>query len=343
MKYFLLAALLCFSSNSMASRIPRNMDIVVQPTKTAKLRKYSDLENKKVLVTDTILPAGTVINVEVDSPLMYQWVQNDRGQTFQTSFPYFNSKIKNIPDDFALPPLERERILSTTFQIQIMDLNPSQIVSTLYPQTLPDGVDKVDVSLPWDSFNPNGTWAYAVQKGLDHQLNKTLVNNPPRDILDFCPRFDSLEKKDKMNFWILLLAHIADWESRFVPLTASDEGIFDSDKKGVISSGLMQISLLSVQSSCYQARGCNLIRNQNDLFDPNRNLQCTLGVMSCLSENAGCISCKKDGRWRGIAQYWSTLQTAREVPCAICPGGKAIIGKKQEIQTSLKTSAPFCF
>lgn len=341
MKLFALCLLLFSSASGFAQNT--NFEIIVQPDKPAKLRKYSEMDNKKVLVTDTIVPPGTIIHSDIDHPLLYQWVLNDRGQIFQTSMPYYRSKVIKLPDDFPLDPNEKERILRSEFPVNVMDLNPALIVSTLYPQNLPSGVDKIDVLLPWEAFNPKGTWAYAIQKAMANPSNEWLVNNPPRDVVDFCPRYSGLAEKEKTNFWALLISHISDWESRFVPLTASDEGIFDPSKRGVISSGLTQISLRSAQASCYQARGCNAIKNQTDLFDPAKNLQCAVGVMSCLSENASCLSCKQNGRWKGIAQYWSTLQTAREVPCSICPGGKAFIGKKLEIQTSLKTSAPFCF
>src|SRR5690606_12093165 len=111
---------------------------------------------------------------------------------------------------------------------------------------------------------------------------------------------------------------------------------YDDANKGIISSGLTQISIASTRAACYQSRGCTLVRNQEDLFNPDRGLRCSVGIMSCLVESGGCLSCKKNGSWYGIARYWSTLRDPYEIKCPSCPGGKITIGKKPQILSLLR-------
>lgn len=330
-----------------AKKIPENINVTISSTAGAKARVYKEMNdngtNRQVLVVDTILPQLTELEVKISEPLLYQWVLNAQGFIINGSMPYFKTKVLSLPDSFPIDPTEKQRLLTTTFYLHVTDVDPSRIVSILFKDSLPSGVEKVPHPLPWDTYNPSGTWAHAVQKGFAVNKNVWLLTEPPRDVLDFCPRFESLTSEQRSYFWMSLIAKISYYESLFIPITASDEGRFDPGKVGVISSGLTQISLKSSQATCYQERGCAIIKNQDDLFNPDKNLRCAIGIMSCLAETADCISCKSNGRWQGIAKYWSTLQDKREVPCPTCAGGKVTIGLKKEIQEALKTEAAFCF
>jgi hypothetical protein len=321
------------------------MDLPVPAGKLAKLRVYEEMQDggvkRQVLVGKHLIPEGSLVELQLDEPLLHRWLLDDRGKIVQSSMPYFSAKVKNLPDSFL--PGERDEILAGNFFVHIRDFDSALIVAAIYRDQLPDGVAKVSHALAWDAFNPQGTWGYAVQKALRKKENSFFVKNPPRDMEDFCPRFASLGEGEREVFWIALFNEIARHESAFIPLTASDEGAYDPANKGVISSGLTQVSLRSSKASCYQARGCNLVKKQNDLFDPDKNIRCAVGIMSCLSESAGCLSCKKSGKWKGIAAYWSTLRDPYEVTCTKCPSGKVTIGKKPEIKQALKTSAGFCF
>jgi hypothetical protein len=233
--------------------------------------------------------------------------------------------------------------LGKDFYVHVMDLDAALLVSTLYRDSLPKGVERVSYPFAWNAFNPQGTWAYALQKGLGLKSNRFLLESPPRDMEDFCPRFASLGKSEREIFWIAFFNEVVRYESAFIPLTASDEGQYDSGNKGIISSGLTQVSLRSSRASCYQARGCGLVKNQNDLFDPAKNLQCAVGIMSCLSESAGCLSCKRGGKWKGIAAYWSTLRDPYQVNCPSCSTGKVTIGMKPQIREAMRAQAAFCY
>jgi len=333
-----------FASIALAFTLP------MPEGRIASLRQYEALKDgevtRQVLVVKQSLPGASVVQIEVNSPLQYQFVPtvvNGEQKIVQHSAPIFRTKVLSIPDSAPLDGATRERILKSNYFVSIRDLDAAAIVRHLFKDSLPSGVTKVPHSFAWDSHNPQGTWAHALRLALRRGDNSHLRDKAPRDVADFCPRFSGLTVQQKEIFWIALVNQVARFESSFVPLTASDEGRYNPGSKGVISSGLTQISIASTRNACYQARGCNVIRNQNDLFNPGRELQCTIAIMSCLAERADCISCKSGDKWVGVAAYWSTLRTPYTLPCPTCNGGSVTVGKKLQIQEAMKSAASFCF
>ncbi|HEY8278807.1 MAG TPA: hypothetical protein VIH99_04245 [Bdellovibrionota bacterium] len=333
---------------TLSAKAEQKLETLTPSNRFSTARVYSELPDpegvrRQVLVVDTRIPGPARVEIDLDAPLHFQWYQNERSRVVQTSFPYFATRILTLPANAGLSPEEKERLLAGTFYFSIGDLSPANVISHTFNTDLPSGGHKPILRLPWDAYNPKGTWGFSIEQALEFATNTFLLDAPPGDIVDFCPKFATLDRPHKVHFWQALVTHISELESSYIPYCASDEGKYNPEAKGVISSGLVQISLLSIKNACYQSRGCNLISTQEDLYDPDKNLKCGLGVMSCLASR-GCISCKDDaGKWTGIAAYWSTLRTPYEVPCNSCATGKVRVGFKPEIQQSLKTSAPYCF
>ncbi len=327
----------------------RPLDTATPTTRLAAARFYRDMPDDQgvrqhTLVVDTKLPGPTRVRIDLDQPLLYQYYLNDQGKVVQTSNPYYAAKILSIPDSANLKPEDKKRLLDGTFYFNVSDLTPSLVVSQTFNADMPAGGHRPILPLGWDAYNPKGTWGNGIQEALGESYNAFLLDNPPSDMKDFCPKFSSLDRSHKIHFWQALITKISDLESSYLPYCASDEGKYNPEAKGVISSGLVQISIKSVMNACYQSRGCTEIRNQDDLFDPSKNLHCGLGVMSCLATKGSCLSCKDaTGAWMGIAAYWSTLRDPHEVPCSTCPSGHVRVGFKPEIQASLKSSAGYCF
>lgn len=334
------AIIVAFFTFNARAEAPAFLDLTITRTAGVNLRlpesRTVNGSVREVLILKASAPKGTVLRAELRGYRQYQWVPS--GQHFvQSSFPWFSVEVISLPEGG-----DRE-LLGKKFFAPILELPTAKVVAALFDEPLPEGTEKLAHVLPWDAYNPQGTWGFYVHQALDRDVNAFLVQNPPRDVTDFCPRFDSLPMMERVHFWASLVAEIAARESAFVPLTATDEGRYDAGNKGIISTGLTQLSLLSTKASCYQKRGCAEVASQQDLFDPKKNLQCSVAVMSCLTESGDCLSCQRDGGWRGIARYWSTLREPYEVNCPTCPGGKITIGKKREIQAALRRSAAFCF
>lgn len=345
----MLPCLLAILSFPLSSHAERLLDTATPSTRASAARAYREMPDdtgvqRETLVVDTKLPVSIPLRIDLDQPLLYQWYLNDQGKVVQSSNPYYAAKILSIPDSAGLKPDDKQRLLNGTFYFTISDLNPPRVVSQTFDGELPSGAHKPILPLPWDSYNPKGTWGYALEQALDQPYNSFLLDAPPSDMKDFCPKYSSLDKAHKVHFWQALVTQVSDLESSFLPYCASDEGKYNPNAKGVISSGLVQISILSIKAACYQSRGCTEIRSQDDLFDPAKNLHCGLGVMSCLVTRGSCLSCQDSaGAWTGIAAYWSTLRAPHDVPCSTCPSGHVRVGFKPEIQASLKTSASYCF
>jgi hypothetical protein len=321
------------------------LEFTVPSEKKARLRfvesRMDGNERKNVLVALGEIPGGSLVKMVDLEPILFQWVLNDLGKIIQSTMPYFRLRVLSISEPNEISDELKQKILSQEFHVHIRDLNAATIVARIFSDSLPDGTEKIVGPFLWDEFNPKGTWAYSISKGLNMNSNLHLLNRAPTDILDFCPRYFSLDKNLKEKFWIALLNQVVKFESAFIPHTASDEGRYDPKSKGVISSGLTQISIRSSKQECYQIRGCSSVRSQGDLYHPNKNLGCAVAIMSCLAERDSCVSCK-DGNWKGIARYWSTLRDPYEVKCDVCPGGKITVGKKPDILSALKVTANFC-
>lgn len=346
MKNILAIALLMLGAHD--AHALRKLETATPGTRLSAARLYREMPDaqgvqREVLVAELRIPGPARAEIDLDSPLFFQWFLNDRGQVVQSSFPYFATRILSLPASADLSPADRQRLLSSVFYFSITDLNPALIVSTTFNAELPAGGSKPILPLLWDAHNPKGTWGYAVNRALHGSTNLHLLDNPPADIVDFCPKFRSLGRPHRVHFWQALASEISTRESAHIPYCASDEGKYNPGAKGVISSGLLQLSIRSVGNACYQARGCSVIKAQQDLFDPAKNLHCGIAVMSCLA-NRGCISCKTpEGAWTGVAAYWSTLREPYTVPCAHCPSGTVRVGFKPEIRESLKRTASYCF
>jgi len=346
MNKFLLG--MAFFSYTVQAQAVQKFTTATPSTRTSSARVYREMPDDKgvmqrVLVVDMKVPGPAQVEIDLDASLMFQWYQNDKNKVVQYSYPYYQVKFLSVPS--SVTPADKAKLLSGVFYMTLSDLNGVRIVNALYNENLPSGGKKPIAKLPWDAYNPKGTWGWAIQETLEQPQIKHLLDTPPADLLEFCPKFKTISRDQKIHFWQSMINEVSSRESGFIPMCASDEGKYNPAAKGVISSGLVQISLASVtKNACYQARGCTVIRTQDDLFDPAKNLACGLAVMSCLAARASCISCKNAaGAWDGIAAYWSTLRDPHEVPCAICESGKVRVGYKPEIKVALKTGASYCF
>lgn len=300
----------------------------------------------QALVSAGTLPTGTKLEFLDKRPHLSKYILVKEGEAEKLKPQgklVFWMKVVSLPKKISAT--EKQRLLGNAVYITLKDIRTPALVKQLYSEKIPAGGKKVPYRLPWDYYHSTGLWSYTVQDSLRTQENFHLVQNAPADVIDFCPTYSSLREDKKEIFWIALVSQIAALESSFNPLTAADEGRFNANSVGIFSSGLTQISIGSSKHACYQARGCNNVQDQSDLFDPSKELRCTVAVMSCLVEMGSCLSCQDpvDQRWRGMAAYWSTMRSPYTVDCPTCKGGKATIGKKAKVQEMVRKAAPFCF
>ena len=156
----------------------------------------------------------------------------------------------------------------------------------------------------------------------------------------YCPKYDSLNKEDKANFYAHVLTSLANEESDgFTVDMEYDEGKTSRKLAGVTSTGLLQLSVPSVLQPLYQNAGCP-VKKGADLKIPEKNLYCGVAMMKALVGRDGCITCKKGKRNKGMSAYWSVMRK----PYSIRSGFKTIkLGKSHLIARNIKTQMPNCF
>ena len=306
------------------------------------------LEEQPVILTGKSIPAGTKLQFDQGYPIFNSFSPTEiKGvrAPVRHKAGLFPLRITFLPRSFRISVEERNKLLETTIYASLREISEGIPVRKLYAEKIPAGSARIPFRFTWDWYNPTGLWSLTVQESLRAFENRHLVDNAPADVVDFCPNFFSLDLTKKEFFWIALLSEIAGLESSYNPLTAADEGRFNANSAGITSSGLTQISLDSTRQECYQARGCTAVKTQGDLFNPTRELRCSVAVMSCLVERGACISCQnpEDQKWKGMAAYWSTLRSPYTVDCPTCTNQKITVGKKAQVVREMSEAAPFCF
>lgn len=166
---------------------------------------------------------------------------------------------------------------------------------------------------------PNKAW---------NDLALTAINNHatgmlgvvPKDVAEFCPNYVTLSAGDRKKFYIMLLSALAKFESNYKPTTTYTEKFEDAKGRRVVSAGIFQ---LSVESG--NGYYCNLKKTE-DLFDPPTNFNCAARIMNKWIVTDKLIGAHAEGRWKGMARYWSPFRNfdrkkamqARTKSLAIC-------------------------
>lgn len=135
-----------------------------------------------------------------------------------------------------------------------------------------------------------------------------------KDVTDFCPAYFSLDRDQKIGFWVYLVSAIAKYESAFDPTCRFKEPGMGNDPvthQSVYSEGLLQ---LSYQDSLgykfcdefdWAADSKLGTKDPNrTILDPFKNLSCGIRILNSIVARKGLIAF--DG-----GHYWSTLQPKR--------------------------------
>jgi hypothetical protein len=155
----------------------------------------------------------------------------------------------------------------------------------------------------WEGKQRDGAlWSAYVYKQID-VLGKNLVAKNPSDIAAFCANYPNLSADDKKNFWVYLISAMSEKESNHNPASQYTEAFNDQNGNRVVSRGLLQISIESGN-----AYGCGF-KNESELHDPYKNLDCGLRILNRWLGQDGRLAGRVNGAWRGGARYWSVLRS----------------------------------
>ena len=157
----------------------------------------------------------------------------------------------------------------------------------------------------WAKKKPDGSWTAAAEAAV---RASNLPKAVPADIARFCPGYASQPEGARVQFWVGLLSAIAKPESNFKPETKYRESFVGADGQLVISRGLLQLSIESVNQKKYS---CN-IQEAEDLHDPAINLQCGVRILNAWVKDDNVIATYGSDAPRGGGRYWSTLRESKK-------------------------------
>lgn len=156
----------------------------------------------------------------------------------------------------------------------------------------------VKYAAAWDGKVPD-TWTPMLVKILtDH--GQLLLKKDIKDAAKYCPKFNSLNYKDRMQVYVALFSKMSQYESNFKPETKFTEGFKDSKGKYVISRGLLQLSVESANQSAY---GCGA--TTTNLHDVKFGLTCGVKIGAHWIVKDGYMGSTLSSGQKGIARYWS--------------------------------------
>ncbi|NRA63951.1 MAG: transglycosylase SLT domain-containing protein [Pseudobacteriovorax sp.] len=125
----------------------------------------------------------------------------------------------------------------------------------------------------------NPEWNSAIGAALLKESSEILLNKktpiPDPEIFEICPRYQSLNPKQRIAFWTFLFAAMTKFESNFNPMALAP-----NDGGGNDSIGLLQLSYEDmVWASDW---GCHVDRQKpgRKLTDPAANLECAVAIMA---------------------------------------------------------------
>lgn len=326
-----------FKNQSIKSKTTGRAELRTRVFESSKLPKkypFNFFLKKKISV-----PKGSTFTYDPHRLLEFPYFRNSSGKIKKSSGRYFGPLVfTKIPGKSAA---EISQINSMKLYIFENKMNFTSLNKKLY--SVGDQYDEFDFSekVRWDDRGHTANWS-KMAKSLVLENGVKLIESPPSDIDQFCPGYEGASDKNKAEFWVHLMAAIAEYESNFQPGRVNDESAFGSGQEDVVSRGLMQISYPSIRSKRIRENGC-LINNQKELHHPVNNIQCGIALFNVLTSGSGknCISCKyedgdKEGKFAGIARYWSTLRPEYEVSCSACSDGTATIGHMKSISEKTK-------
>jgi hypothetical protein len=153
----------------------------------------------------------------------------------------------------------------------------------------------------WDSVPAGAVFTQMTSQALDDLGGDLFSMNSPSDSKKFCPNFESFDREQRKQFYVMLISSIARYESSFDPATTYKEPFLDVHGSPVISRGLMQLSIESANGY-----GCG-IKSAKDLHDPEINLRCSVRILTRWVTSDACLACQNSSH-RGIGRYWSVIR-----------------------------------
>lgn len=145
-------------------------------------------------------------------------------------------------------------------------------------------------------------WVKMLSEKID-VYGKPLINNRPKDWGSYCKTdFEKLTTWQRKQFYIMMLSKLAEYESSYNPRATYKEDFKNSKGEWVISAGIFQNSLESGKGY-----GCPY-KEQNDLFDPNKNIECAVKIVNRWVGERDRVIAPTAAPWLGMARYFGPFR-----------------------------------
>ncbi|MFN7453499.1 MAG: hypothetical protein ACK5RO_02440 [Pseudobdellovibrionaceae bacterium] len=168
-------------------------------------------------------------------------------------------------------------------------------------------------SLSWEQAAPNTRiWSLHLFEAID-RYGEDLVFGA-EDVLSFCPRFYSLNRQERIEFWGYLFSVISKYESNHNPSARTlEENRWDAITGGPLySEGLLMLSYQDRQS----VPGCRFDHRadqrlaatdlRRSILQPKNNLECGVRIMARQLK-------KHDRIVIGSGAYWGVIKSTSRV------------------------------
>lgn len=174
--------------------------------------------------------------------------------------------------------------------------------------------NKVPFKASWERYPENAPWTQFLYNLIDSELFDDL--DKAKDIVRFCPNYDSVDRDHKIYAWIELFSQVSYYESAWDQTSRMRETTMGTDpitKKPVYSEGLLQLSYQDVANYkrilAYPKCKINWEKDKNrnpksiykTILDANINLECGSRILADQVRRTGSIVLSRN-------VYWSTLK-----------------------------------
>ena len=167
------------------------------------------------------------------------------------------------------------------------------------------------VALLWEvpSKPERAAWSAYLQNIILNRWSTLLQGADDMEV--FCPNYHNLSNEERANTWAALFVGVAKYESNYDHTMRFHESTMGTDsvtKLPVYSEGLLQLSYQDIRgySFCDFDWDVDSKLDKDDpkktIFDPYRNLDCGVGIMSRQLARSGLITVSTNA-------YWSTLRS----------------------------------
>ena len=166
-------------------------------------------------------------------------------------------------------------------------------------------------SLAWDKSATRRQWSNLIYSVILKE-EPIFLNDTPKDIKTFCPKFDDLNVGEKLNFWGQFIVAVAERESSWRPNTYYVETTMGTDpvtKSQIASEGLLQ---LSYQDEKNHNLDCGFdwdkdkklhYKDENKtIFNPFLNLRCGIKILAKQLKKYDKIVISKGAYWSVIKE-----------------------------------------